>query len=967
MSFSTFTLACSLLMSSTLLLSSAQENCVTPEDIQKYVAGHRDEWMRKISPGQQRLFYTEDQLDKRLLILRKGDAVTAKQRTLLLEAARRICETPLPKYQKPREGVKFASEEGWIRSFGDQLVAVTVAAKLERNPIFDQRIHDMVMAACGFETWGRQGKNGELRNMDLAAGQMARALALAYDWNRSLFSDVEKEIIRKTVTERVHCLLQGLYGGIFWASWYSQNHNHVSVAGMGLAGLVFLDEIPEAADWLAGALIDMQRAAEALPADGSSYEGVAYWGYGRSYIIQFIEGTRNVTGSDALYQYDSMKNAAEFRIGCSLPGLNGTVMWADSRGFDVSGPQQILYALAAYYRDSKAQYLADQLPGAPCCADNIAWALLWRDPSVAPVRPTQADYFFRDWNVVVSRSGSGAADYLVSLKSGEASNHHTQLDLGSLEFSFGGEWLLMAPGYGLGSGQKGFFDRTGERWKFFSNATESHTTLLINGKNQRTSEHPDDQSRGTIDHYLSTPGSLWTEVDLSRAYQDIQSVRRRLLHRRGKYILVLDEVAASTPVTVDWIAQVPPRARCDAHSLQIDGGLGRLKIQLLGDAAPFEPYKPYSTFVDVSPNRMISFSSKKNGQRVNFATLLEPRLAGEQSVDWSAQSRAENDGSHVIIQSANWQDDIWIAQKDLIHFDADDKTLSAQAAFLAVVQESRHVVSLIAGQVRFLHLGFLKIKTDTPADLATELAPGGAWILDLGSPLKGSVELSAGWTLRRIAGKSVAVSSVNPVDLPPGRYIIVRDNAKTEAALTWAETFPDRTPAPFPLAPKPELPAINSSVKIAWEAEDSPLKRYDYAQITNQARASAGKALTGLGVDSPADSVGWKIKVSAPGMYALKLRFSSTQPEIHFAVLVDGKLPCLSAADVSIRAAKGWGAEKYFDVTNFDWISASVTDASTGHILAIPLTAGEHEIRLTNPTEPLNLDSLELSGIPGAL
>lgn len=934
---------------------------ITSEEVQRYASEHQADWLAHISPGQQRLFSTAAQLEQRFASLRQGTGVIAEQRKRLMEAADRICTTPIPAYRIPKEGAKFSTEEGWIRNLGSQLMALTLAEKIESSPTRRQRVHDLALALCHYETWGRQGKNGELRNMDLSAGMAASGVSLAYDWNRDLFTDSEKELIRKVMSERARNLLEGLYGSIFWSAWYSQNHNHVSVSGLGLAGLAFLGEIPEASQWLAGAMIDMERAAQTLPADGSSYEGVPYWGFGRASILQFIEATRRVTGSDSLYAYPSMKNAAHFRVGCSVPGLNGAIMWADARGFDVSGPQQILYCLASQYGDGIAQYLADHYPAVN---GGSLLSLLYYNPAIKPVAPTQLDYFYSDWNVITSRSGWGDADYMISLKSGETNNHHTQLDIGSLSLNFGGDWLLMTSGYGLGAGGKGFYDRGGGRWNYFSNVTESHSTLLINGKSQRT----DAKARGVIDHYVSGVTSMWTEVDMSMAYNEVQQARRRMLHRRGKYILVFDDVVAAEPVDVEWLAQVPPRAQRDKTSIFVEGGAGNLTIRLLGENSPFEPRTPTSSEVDVSPRRMITLASKKKGKDVRFAAMLEPLFAGEPVTLWkTSRAMAEGGMMHTTVQSDSWSDEIWHGPRSVIHFSIADKNDvgTAEAEFFAVGQTDQKLTAVVGGSVRQLRLAPLSIKVATPVDFILDAASDGAFLFDLGTTLKGSFELDNGFILLRENGEPVKIQRGQEVILDAGRYFILRNSEKLPSLKQWASAlYPGHNRSSFPKAPMVNVPTSGLNSKIHWEAEAPSSKRYEYAVVTEQAQASEGKALTGFGFDSPSDSVGWKVTVPQAGAYTLKMRFSTTQTEVKFSLLVDGKLPLASAGQSMVRGQKGWGIEKYYDSTSYDWITETVTDIATGQALLIPLTAGEHEIRLANPSEPIHLDFLELVSTP---
>jgi hypothetical protein len=197
----------------------------------------------------------------------------------------------------PEQPLRYTLQELWERRVGDSLVTLALAAKLTDSEKYRDKLHDMVIAACGYETWGRAFP-GIDANMDLAAGSVIRGVAMAWDWHRDAFSPEEQAYIVDVVRSRGNSLLSGLYGKAYWASRFTENHNHVSVAGLGLAGLSFYRDIPEAGEWLAGALLNFQRAFELASPDGSSDEGVPYWTYGLTSILQFVEGTKKITDAD---------------------------------------------------------------------------------------------------------------------------------------------------------------------------------------------------------------------------------------------------------------------------------------------------------------------------------------------------------------------------------------------------------------------------------------------------------------------------------------------------------------------------------------------------------------------------------------------------------------------------------------------------------------------------------------------
>jgi hypothetical protein len=135
---------------------------ITPEEVLKYTEEHQPEWMRKITPGQQRLFFTAASWPEIIARTTQATGPSAAYKKLLFEDADRICASPIEAYHPPDPKNAQTLEEGWQRTFGTQMVVLAFAAKITPHSKYEQRMHDMVLAACNFETWGRAGAHGEL-------------------------------------------------------------------------------------------------------------------------------------------------------------------------------------------------------------------------------------------------------------------------------------------------------------------------------------------------------------------------------------------------------------------------------------------------------------------------------------------------------------------------------------------------------------------------------------------------------------------------------------------------------------------------------------------------------------------------------------------------------------------------------------------------------------------------------------
>lgn len=708
---------------------AADTALVKKEDVLASLKEFGPAWEAKVKSTKTRLFFSDQQWPA----VAKGVEALPENRVPLREAFYGAMEAtltaPLPEYLPPEQMVGkhgtaktlySAQEELWQREVGNQIFGLAVAARLKPGDVrYGAKLHDLTMRALAFETWGRaSSKMGN--NADLAAGHLARGIALAYDWHPGLFTDAERQEIRRVIAERMPSLLAGLYGNAFWARGYAENHNHVSVAALGFCGVAFYDEIPAAPEWLAAARLNFQEVSRHFPPDGSSAEGVSYWTYGMSFILQYIEAVRPIIDAGDLYQTDFLKNAAAYRLMASASGFTGNLPWGDATPKDVwGGPQHILFRLAAEHQDKDAAWLADRLPFPKNSGqDDRALQVLWgREAPRDGAGPKKLDAHLGFSDLVTTRSGWEATDYMLAIKSGPTNRNHSHLDAGALALAFGEEWVLIASGYGKGSGDKDFWHSGGPRWKYFSNATESHATLLVNGKNQRFTK----DARGTVTRFFSAPEYNWTGIDLAKAYEDVQSIERGVLHRRGDYILVFDRVTAAEPVTVEWLGQFrkDPVAEADG-ALLAKGTNGRLLVKMLTPEAPFTKREPTTPKVDVDRTKHFTYAAKQTGTAVRFTSMLQPIVSGQPTVNLGARQ----DGDRVTITGEGWTDQIAHAESAK-EFTFGEVKVSGR---LAVVRESgENVKSVLALGATSIQIKGVIFTSPTPTDLALQLSPDGAW------------------------------------------------------------------------------------------------------------------------------------------------------------------------------------------------------------------------------------------------
>jgi hypothetical protein len=696
------------------------------------VAAEGARWRARLPAERPRLFYRHDELP--VLRARYANATGRARKWFDAAdaAARTLAAAPVARYRPPEEFVTpthtlyEARAELWQREVGNNLVFLSLALLLRDDPAVRAKLHETVLTACSYPQWGISW-NG-VANRDLAAAHVARGIAIACDLHSELWSADEWARIRDVIAERVAVLHGSLYrGGPFYS-----NHNHVAASAVGLCGVAFLGEISAAEEWIAAALLSFDNAFHFFPADGGSLEGVPYGSYSLTAIMEFIEGTRNVLGSDAYYRQPHLRNTIASRLHASTPGFGGVLPWGDSPERDYYGPHHILYRLASQYRMGEGNYLANRLPFSPRYSphsgwDMLAWTALWFDPGVGERAPVELDRYSPDVDLVSSRSGWGGDDYLIAIKSGFTNRYHSHLDAGAIAWNSGGEWLLTTPGYGQGSGERDYWDRPGgKRWRYFSNATESESTLLVNGRNQRAGL----DDRATIDEFSSGADWCWTGIDLSGAYADTRRVRREVFHRRGDYALVFDEVTAARPVTVEWLAQVAPRFAKTDGTLILQAPAGGVELRPVAPAgARFAARAPTQPRVDVDPARLATYALRSEGGAVRFTVALLPR-------DGNGAARVERvtadsaDGRAVTVSGRGWRENVLLApfgETRAWH----DGAWSAEARLIAARGSANGVERLLLVGARHVALPGIEMNFASPTAAEFRRTEHGAWVREL--------------------------------------------------------------------------------------------------------------------------------------------------------------------------------------------------------------------------------------------
>jgi len=374
-------------------------------------------------------------------------------------------------------------EQLWQREVGETIPELAMAYLMTGDAKYFDAAQAWMIESLDYETWGLEPFEGN----DLAAGHQLYGIALAYDW---LWNDLD-EVIRQAIAEKLTKRARFMYNvadtkEAYWADSYLQNHLWVNITGLAACGFALYGEVEEAGKWIALPLEKYKVTFGLLPADGSSFEGVPYWGYGVEYMLKFMDLARPLLGEDFYKGSEFWKNTSYFRIYSSLPPSlwarkNNLMSFGDSPRWDWYGPDYILRRLAAEYRDPYAQGFANEVDDAKVNAHIAAFLnVLWYDPTVEAkgTKDLPAFKHFEDLGLAFMRSdwsgnetvcafkcGPHIGKHALSMLSEDPGSGHVHPDEGAFQIMAYGDWLIVDDGYA-------------QKW------TEYQNTLLVNGVGQ---------------------------------------------------------------------------------------------------------------------------------------------------------------------------------------------------------------------------------------------------------------------------------------------------------------------------------------------------------------------------------------------------------------------------------------------------------------------------------------------------
>ncbi len=382
----------------------------------------------------------------------------------------------------------------------------------------------------------------------LRAGRMTAWMSLAYDWIYDLLSPKERAEILKQIKEKgcEPCYLS-LYGMRYpetvkgwgfdpeypdhyevpdmsrWPVILGHNNFRAVISGGMALGMFTLGEQDDRfSDYFEILMDSYYRFIKLINSDGSYDEGMSYCNYAMTYLIYFMEVMQRKRGIE-LFDAANYPGMIDCNLALFLPHHlepAGSVNFGDAGN---SLNSAVSFWIAKKSRDGVAQHVAMNYP-----RGHDIFSLVYYDPKVKPVLPSNKDYFRRlelDW--ITIRTGYGIDDLVVAMRSGPPSNHENA-DRNSIILKFGGEILLTDTKHPT-------YDPNSPGWLL--RTSPAHNTVLIDGKGHQyhNGEEGTNASKASakIVRFGERQNYVFWASDATPAYnlidEDVKSVTRTVL------------------------------------------------------------------------------------------------------------------------------------------------------------------------------------------------------------------------------------------------------------------------------------------------------------------------------------------------------------------------------------------------------------------------------------------------------
>jgi len=541
----------------------------------------RDELLGRIPKAHPRLFVRPEQLAN-LRERARGD-LKGHFEQLVAECEKLLKNPPAtaepPKYPP---GTERLSEEWRTIWWGNRVYTINVlngaatlafARLLGGKEEYGQAARRLLMAAV---EWDPKGSTGYRYN-DEAGMPYNYLFSRTYSFLNDLLSEDEKAKCRGVMAVRGKEMYDHLAPRHIWQPYGS--HQNRAWHKLGEVGIAFLDEIPDATEWVwFAANVFFNAYPVWCDSDGGWHEGTSYWA---SYIGRFTwwaDVMRVAMGIEA-YKKPYFSQIGYYPLYLQPPGTTGGGFGdlAADRGSKSAVP--VMTTFASQARNPYWQWYVDVQGGSQEEKGYIGF-VRGALPKVEPKPPTglpTSRCFRGTGQAMLNTTLLDAKDNVeVIFKSSPfgTQSHGYDAQNAFLVYAFG-ERLLVSTGR---RDIHGSAHHTQWMWE-----TKSTNSITVNGQGQNKHSSA---SVGEITAFSTSEGFDFVAGEAAPAYGDrLKRFARRILFVKPQLILIHDRLEAPKPSTFEWWLHAPTTMEVNGQGdIRVVNGQAACRVAFLAPA-----------------------------------------------------------------------------------------------------------------------------------------------------------------------------------------------------------------------------------------------------------------------------------------------------------------------------------------------------------------------------------------------
>lgn len=444
---------------------------------------------------------------------------------------------------------------------------LAIGGRVTGDAAMTARAKDWLLEVASWDPMGTTSR----AYTDEWAYRVCNALAWGYDWLYNDMSEGEREIVRTALLARTRDIAEHAIINAKIHLFPYDSHAVRSVSLTIIPACIALlgdDAEDEARDWLNYSIEFLATVYTPWgDSDGGWAEGTHYWMMGIAYLIDSANRLKSYTGID-LYKRPFFQNTGDFPLFCKAPNTRRGTMGDDSTMGDLPCIKTglNLRQFAGATGNGAYQWYCDENlrtnPGTEMAFYNWGWWDTHFDELV----------FQTDFPVVSATAPEGGLRHFKGIgwvgvqHAMDDPDNHIQFvfkssPFGSISHSHGDQNSFCMSAYGedlaIQSGHYVAFNSSMHRnWR---RQTRSKNAILINGKGQYAEK---DKSKamaatGKIIAAQTHENHIFIHGDATAAYQslspEVTRAERKIYFVRNDYFVIVDEVDAAEPVTIDWL------------------------------------------------------------------------------------------------------------------------------------------------------------------------------------------------------------------------------------------------------------------------------------------------------------------------------------------------------------------------------------------------------------------------------